>query len=250
MMRLKLLFGIWLLCVDSPVEAEHPVLAILQKSPEVHSARVAIAADSGPVIIHIRDWHWVPYEFVLAEGGNQDDFFRLLEQVEQVQSEQYPILKRLVAAGHKDVFGEAITPDVVPIYRTVCRSLWESRRAKPDDITELLKTPNVLSVGTPGRLLADGLIDHVRATESNASLKLTQPLDEAGNLLEVSDDAMEQREDYIVRQLLKAADVATVVLGGGHNLTDNVKRLADGKATLIVITTRAYLRIAQEQKAP
>lgn len=227
-----------------PVQAEHPIVSMLREDPGVHAVTIPLTSETGPVIVHIRDWHWVPYEYVLAEGGSADNYLTLLEQVEQVQAEQYPLLKKIVAAGHTDIFGEAITPDVVPIYRSVCRSLWKSRRRNPDGVKELFRAPNVLSIGAPGRLLAEGLIERIHATESDATLKLTHPLDDEGHRRDVSSRQMEQREDYMVRQLLKVSGVATIVLGGGHDLADNVRRMAPGEATLVVVTTRRYQRVA------
>lgn len=45
---------------------------------------------------------------------------------------------------------------------------------------------------------------------------------------------------------LRAGAETVVVLGGAHDLTDNVKRLGGGKVGLIVVTTQAFRRFAEE----
>jgi len=52
--------------------------------------------------------------------------------------------------------------------------------------------------------------------------------------VEVSD-----REDAIVRKLL-AQPVSVIILGGGHDLAENVRRLSDGSCELIVITPKGF----------
>ena len=73
----------------------------------------------------------------------------------------------------------------------------------------------MLSIGTPGRLLAEGLIDRVRAADSDASLKLTHPLHGDGTLRDVPSEALEKREDHVIGEALKTGGVAIVVFGGG-----------------------------------
>ena len=56
------------------------------------------------------------------------------------------------------------------------------------------------------------------------------------------DEANEAREDAIVRKLLERP-VSVVIMGGGHDLSDNVERLAP-EAEYVRVATHEYLRQA------
>ncbi len=244
------------------VQAETPLMKLLKSAPEVHSVERHFAGvpSEDPergrtIIVHIRDWHWVPLEYVAAELPANTDrrtvrahYDRFLKSVKTVQDEQYVLLKRLADAGYRTVYREALTPDVEPLFRALCRTLWSGREAIPDVGPELLKMPNILAVGAPGRLLAEGTLKRVRALDTDESLKLTRPLDEDGRVRKVTEIAREKREDHMIRTVLKAKGVALVVLGGAHDLTDNVRELATGKTTLIVVTTKQYAQASREKK--
>ena len=235
-----------LFCCCAARGADEDLVKLLRSAPQVHSAAVPIKPTGDAVIVHIQDWHWVPYEYVLAEGGDADDYLDLLEEVEAVQAEQYALLKRLVKSGHKSIYREGLTPDVEPIFKMICRILWKARKENPDDVRELLRRPNVLSIGTPGRLLAEGLVEQVKAADSDASLKLTHPFDETGQLRDVPANSTEKREDLVIQRLLKAKGVRLLIFGGGHDFADNVKRLSRGQCGLIVVTTNRYRRAAKD----
>ncbi len=224
--------------------AEHPVLGLLKKSPEVHSVTVAVEPTGNQVIAHLQDWHWVPYAYFQAEGGTPTEYFAFLRGVEAVQAEQYSLLKRLVAGEHKTIFRESLTPDVEPDFKKMCSRLWKRRLRLPDDDEQLFVSPNVLSIGTPGRLLAEGLVDRVRAADNDESLELTRPFDVDGNLRDVPAESLEKREDHVIRQMLGVDGVSILVFGGAHDFADNVRRIGQGKIGLLVVTTKRYRKVA------
>ncbi len=225
--------------------AEHPVLDLLRRSPEVHSAVVAVKPVGNRVIVHLQDWHWVPYAYYQAEGGAPAEYIGFLRGVEDVQAEQYRLMKTLVAAGYGTIFRESLTPDVEPVFRKMCSRLWRTRRRMPGDDEQLFVSPNVLSVGTPGRLLAEGLVNRVRAADDDDSLELTRPFDAEGNLRDVPAESLEKREDHVVRQMLDVDGVSILIFGGGHDFTDNVRRLGQGRTGLIVVATKRYRKVAE-----
>ena len=229
----------------SVTTAEHPVLSLLKKSPEVHSATVAVEPAGDRVIVHIQDWHWVPYAYFQAEGGTPAEYIAFLRGVEAVQAEQYTLLKRLAAAGHKTIFRESLTPDVEPVFKKMCSRLWRRRLKTPGDDEQLFVSPNVLSVGTPGRLLAEGLVNRVRAADDDDSLELTRPFDVDGNLRDVSAESLEKREDHVVRQMLGVDGVSILVFGGAHDFADNVRQIEQNRIGLIVVATKRYRKAAQ-----
>ncbi len=230
--------------LPSGSSAEHPVLSLLKQSPEVHSAAVAVEPVGERVIVHLQDWHWVPYAYFQAEGGTPGEYFAFLRGVEAVQAEQYALLKRLAATGHRTIFRESLTPDVEPVFQKMCSRLWRRRLGMPDDDEQLFVSPNVLSVGTPGRLLAEDLIDRVRSADNDESLEMTRPFDADGNLRDVPADALEKREDHVIRQMLGVDGVSILVFGGAHDFAENVRRIGQGKVGLIVVTTKRYRKVA------
>ncbi len=241
----SLCIAVALLLLPSVAGAEHPVVNLLRTSPEVHSAVVAVEPVGDNVIVHLQDWHWVPSAWFQAEGGDPAEYIAFLRGVEAVQAEQYTLLKRLVAAGHGTVFRESLTPDVEPDFRKMCSQLWRRRRRMPSDVEQLFVSPNVLTVGTPGRLLAEGLVDRVRAADDDDSLALTSPFDAAGQLRVVPADSLEKRENHVVRQMLGVDGVSILVFGGAHDFAENVRRIGQQKTGLIVVTTKRYRRVAE-----
>lgn len=249
----KFMRAILCLCLlTGTCQAAHPLVELLQNSPEV--ATVEQPLDAPRCIIHLRDWHWVPYEYVAAELPDDTPsdavagaYIDHLDQVREVQEEQFSLLKRLVDRDVKSVFREGLTPDIQPVYRTVSRALWKRHQRLNEVEEELYRTPNVLSLGVPGRLVARGLIKTVHAADTDATLALTDPLQPDGRLRRVSREAIEKREDHMVKQMLKISGSSIIVLGGAHDLSDNVKRLGEDRVGLIVVTTRGYLKHAEDE---
>ncbi|MEX0805830.1 MAG: hypothetical protein WD688_21305 [Candidatus Binatia bacterium] len=56
--------------------------------------------------------------------------------------------------------------------------------------------------------------------------------------------AIEAREDFIVRTLLESGPVSYVILGGSHDLKDNVERLSGGKAEYLRVELEAWRKFA------
>ena len=59
-------------------------------------------------------------------------------------------------------------------------------------------------------------------------------------------EAIEAQEDAQVRTLLKAGAFAFVILGGAHDLQDNIGKQSDG-CEYVVVTTGAYGRLGVEK---
>lgn len=226
-----------------------PIFSLLDGTPAV--AKVDDPVKGTRTLIHIRDWHWVPYDYIEAELPDNTPSEKVaatyvthLEQVRQVQEEQFTILKKLLDVEDIALFREGLTPDIQPAYRTVSQALWRRHPRIPEVGDELFKRPNVLSLGTPGRLLARGLVKQVHAADTDATLALTNPLLADGTLRKVPPNAIEEREDHIVRRVLQTDRNAIVILGGAHDLSDNIRRLGNGRLGLITVTTRAYRKHA------
>ena len=57
-------------------------------------------------------------------------------------------------------------------------------------------------------------------------------------------EAIEAREDFIVRTLLESGPVSVVILGGSHDLAKNVERLSGGKAEYLRVELEAWEKVA------
>ena len=238
-----------LLFLTRTVQAAEPIFSLLDDTPAV--AKVEYPVKGSRTLIHIRDWHWVPYDYIEAELPDDTPSEKVaaayvthLEEVRQVQEEQFTVLKKLLDRESIALFREGLTPDIQPAYRTVSQVLWKRHSRIPEVGDELFKRPNVLSLGTPGRLLARGLVKQVHAVDTDETLSLTNPLLPDGTLRKVPSDAIEKREDHMVRRVLQTGGNAVVILGGAHDLSDNVSRLGNGRLGLITVTTRAYRKHA------
>lgn len=227
--------------------AQTPLLGVVKGQPDVAKVEVAVPASEGRYIVHIRDWHWVSFDDLKAEIPETtiDDYLDFLDDVTAVQAEQYRILKRLIVRRDVAVFREGLTPETQEVIASLSRAVWSARKAKPDDITLLILTPNVLTLGSPSRLLADGHLETVHALDTDESMSIANPFDADGNLRDVPQSVIEQREDIMVGRILKAKSTPIVVLGGAHDLRDNVRRLGKGVG-LIVVTTKQYQKVAEE----
>jgi len=234
--------------LNSVCQAAAPLLTELRNSPEVMQAEQPVKA--AHCIIHIRDWHWVPYGYVAAElpadapdSVVMESYIQHLNEVREVQEEHFRLLRRPCLSRIRTLYREGLTPDVQPLFRRISLTLWRGHRSLPP-ARHLLERPNVLSLGVPGRLIATGLLKDVRAADTDSTLALTSPIGESGRLRTVPPVAMEQREDHMVQLMRQSGDSCILILGGAHDLTDNVRRLGRGKLGLIVVTTKAYQRHA------
>lgn len=86
-----------------------------------------------------------------------------------------------------------------------------------------------------------GELKEVLPTETEESLEDGAPFDAKGNVM-LDADQIEKREDVIVEHLLNGEHVVFVVLGGAHDLSDNVPddceyvRVATKKYSELVIS--------------
>lgn len=220
---------------------------VLGRMPEIGTVEIAVSPPNAEItLIHLRDWHYVPFdEFVTdleirTTAKEQRRSFRLfLRSVDAVQREQRTILRRLMEVGFQTVFLEGLTADDERIFPLVCRSLWKGQHHQHFIVDRFRDGPNCLSIRAPGQLLAENVPIKVRAADSSQTLIDCNPFDPEGERREVPIEAKERREDHMVSRMLETGS-CIVVLGGSHDLSDNLKRLAEQKARLLVVTPKAY----------
>ena len=57
---------------------------------------------------------------------------------------------------------------------------------------------------------------------------------------------VQARHDAIVKNVLKEGSFGLVILGGDHDLSENVRRLGEGKCEYVGVTTKRYREAARE----
>jgi hypothetical protein len=210
-----------------------------------------------------------------------EDFLR---EVEQVQAEQMALLRCLIRHhGLRQVCSEGLTKRDVLIFKAkigVMKKLESElpgyRRDLADAKLRLLELRKegqtdsdecrinekladeiealfyqhrleLLRIGTAGRLLMAGELAAVLPIENDAPFEAANPVGKDGS---VTLDAKknERREDAQVRNLLKGGPLVVVVLGGAHDLTDNIIRLADEKCRYVSVTTHGFEAASGERQ--
>ena len=221
-------------------ELATPADQILKSLPGVESVEVIPAKTQRKRrVIHLLNWHFVPREQYEADlNGLRDEpltndesfkeFQKFRDEVEAVQQEQIKLLHVLIRKhGLKKLFCEGLAVEETEKYRSLLATLKRSakyvnRGDSPIDLLVQHEYQNdILMIGAPGRLMMNGELNDVLPTETQESLKTGAPFDAEGSV-KFDDSKIEQREDVIVEHLMKGGPVSFVVLGGAHDLSDNI----------------------------
>jgi len=203
-----------------------------------------------------------------------------LSDVEAVQAEQKAVLRCLIEHhGLHSVFQEGLSQPDMPVYRVklrvlrglegdmaglrdehaeVARALSGMKAASQEgtaDYRELAKVEreiedvlqayrlDLLRIGAAGQLHVSGVLHEVLPLDDAGLLDEADPVTEAGRV-DLNPAAIEARQDAQVRTLLEAGPFAFVILGGAHDLEDNIAGQSDG-CEYVVVTTREYRRAAE-----
>jgi len=220
-------------CLIAALTAAGPTPDEMKAMPGVATVEVAVQADNPTLrIVHILDWHHVPRDAFAADmrdalGEVEDEqideaYAKHLDRVEDVQKAQRAILPALAQRhGVRAVYIQGPTEGDVALFEMLV-GVYRRRGGR-----EL-----GLRVGAAGQLVAEGKLKRVLPIEDAGALKAANPVSEDGEV-RVDEKLQEAREDAMVRRLLKVRGLAVVVLGGGHDLSDNVRRLGDGRCEYV-----------------
>jgi len=197
-------------------------------------------------IIHIRDWHIVPKDHFAIDTGLkgkelEEAYAEHLQAVERVQKSQFEIL-----AGVKEVFGEGLTDENYPIFKAEIRTLRPFHRelasfdpAAGEDTKQIFQEHRLtlLRIGAAGQLMLD---EKLTVLPCEGEAYENRPINNGKLVLDQK--VIEAREDAIVRNLIKSGGDCVLVLGGAHDLSDNIRRLPIKKATFLIGTLSSALR--------
>jgi len=212
----------------------------VESFPGVESVKVAVDCEQPTLtIVHILDWHFIEYAEFKADvedqiGADQieNQYVVFAREVQAVQDQQELFLNAMVKAGHRDVWIEGLIPEFERAFIHICHAAARNG---------LYESPNPISVGAAARLFVKQQIK-VHALDTDKGLRLTKPLDSAGKLREVSKADIEKRENLMMQQLRSHKGVAIVVLGGAHDLSNNIPP----GTKLVVVTVKGYRKASGE----
>ena len=100
-------------------------------------------------------------------------------------------------------------------------------------------------IGAAGRLLVSGELEDVLPLEDEEPLNAANPVTADG---QVRFDALkvQTRHDAIVKNVMKEGSFGLMIVGGDHDLSENVRRLGEGKCEYVRVTTKRFREAAGE----
>jgi hypothetical protein len=213
---------------------------------------------------------------------SQDEIDRLhrelLLEVEAVQLEEMALLRCLIKYhGLKRIYCEGLTANDFPNYKekvAVLREMEHSqiselrrqlsdvrgilKGADPDserhkqakkieaEITDMIDQHRLrlLELGAPGRLLVAGEIDEVLPLDNAGLLDSARPVTPEGKI-RLDPEKLKARRDAQVKAVLEKGAFGLIVLGGAHDLSENVRRLGHGRCEYVRVTTRRFKEFSE-----
>jgi hypothetical protein len=189
-------------------------------------------------VFHLFNWHYVDPASFQADGG--EDWESFLADVEAVQVEQMALLRNLAKShGLKAVFLEGIAQEEIPGFRKLLGHLARWKKPKVDGpLDEFL-----IDMHRQDTLMAGEL--EVLPAEDLEAMEAANPVQ--GGQVQVDEAANERREDTIVRNVLASElAVAVLILGGDHNLADNLQRIGGGQVEYVRVQVEAHKKAVSE----
>jgi hypothetical protein len=202
----------------------------------------------------------------------------LLLEVEVVQLEQMALLRCLIKHHSlKHIYCEGLTANGLPNYKEkvavlkdmeekqineLRRQLAEVReiqkRADPKsdrhdpakkieaEITAMIDQHHLrlLELGAPGRLLIAGEIEEVLPLDDAGLLESAKPMTPEGKI-RLDPEKLKARRDAQVKGVLNKGGFGLIVLGGSHDLSENVRRLGQGRSDYLRVTTRRFKEFSE-----
>lgn len=255
---------------------------LLRGMPGVTDVEVHRVNKPSHRIIHVRDWHFINRDLfaidrrdeALTEEELDERYDKFLKQVDSVQLEQMTLMRTLIQQhGVKRLFCEGLTSKDMPNYRErigVLKDMEANQitrlKSQLNEVRELLvQRPDsdaqvmeekildllygsywrLVEMGAAGRLLVSGEIEEVLPMEDHELLDAANPVTSEGQV-QFDERKVQARRDAIVKNVLKAGPFGLMILGGDHDLTENVKRVGGGKCEYIRVTTSRLKKVSKE----
>ncbi|MEQ8853589.1 hypothetical protein [Gimesia sp.] len=243
-------------CDDSDLPTQ------LRKLPSVHSV-TSTPTKSKPkqIIIHLLNWHFVSKEDFAADLSDSSDnefseteinkrYLEFLNDVEAVQKEQRQILRFLIKKHEvRSVYMEGLTEKNLKAFNSFIKTLREFEVPEGDGAFDLfLKEQyrrDCIQMGAAAQLLISNEIKTALPLENAEAFEAANPVGKDGKVRFV-EAAEEKREDGMVKNLLKGQGIKVIVIGGGHDLSDNLKRMKVDSVQYVRVSGKQYERIVND----
>lgn len=184
-------------------------------------------------IIHLCNWHLVLRELFIkaldADGIMGDHaeaiYQRHLDEVESVQAEQLILMTFFVnSLGLEFVHVEGLISDELDAFKKRLQRIKKAdvsaSREPAEKFSAGIVRTDRLMVGVAGQMAIDEKLT-VLPVEERTAFEASNPILADGTYIE-NEPAVESRESAIVRNMLKFGPVSFIVMGGAHDLSDNV----------------------------
>lgn len=228
----------------------------LRKIPTTASVvNTPIKSKPKQIIIHLLNWHFVSRDDFatdlsdsssgkLSEAEIERQYFEFLEDVEAIQKEQKQILRYLIKNHEvRSVYLEGLTEKNLNAFNSFVKTLREFEVPEGDGAFDLfLKEQykrDLMQLGVPAQLMITNELNSVIPLENSAAFKTANPIGGNGKI-QFDEKAEEKREDEMLKILRKGQGINVIVLGGGHDLTDNLERMELDSVQYIRVATNSY----------
>jgi len=235
------------------------LISQLRKLPSVHSVTsTPIKSKPKQIIIHLLNWHFVSNEDFAADlsdssAGKLSEeeiemrYLELLNDVDAIQKEQKQILRYLIK-HHKvrTVYMEGLTEKNLSAFNSFIKTLREFEVPEGDGaLDQFLKEQyrrDFLQMGAAAQLMISNELNSMLPLENAEAFEKANPVGKDGKV-RFDEAAEEKREDEMVKILLKGKGIKVIILGGGHDLTDNLKRMKLGSVLYVRVRSKEFQRI-------
>jgi hypothetical protein len=242
-------------------------LPVLLALPSVQAvSRDGPSGQPAARIVHVLDWHLIPPDLHALDAGKAGQSYEEhLADVEQVQAEQVELLLALIGHhGPGEVLVEGLTEEGVEMWNVRVEALQhmasrqgeiqalleEARRQKhPGMIQQALDLieqhrRDRLELGAVAWLQAQGNPLRALPLDDAVALDAADPRRHKGK---IDPDTKANREAAIVRRAItEAKPVAVLILGGAHDLADEIRRQAGGRVEYLRVATGAYRQVTEK----
>ena len=232
------------------------LISQLRKIPSIHSV-TSTPTKSKPkkIIIHLLNWHFVSKEDYVADISDLSDgkltedeidkrYFEFLNDVEAFQKEQKQILRYLIKKHKvKSVYMEGLTEKNLSAFNSFIKTLRDFEVPEGDGAFDLfLKEQyrrDLMQMGAAAQLMISNELNSVLPLESAEAFEAANPVGKDGKI-RFDEEAEEKREDAILKILSKGEGISIILLGGGHDLTDNLNRMKMDSVQYVRVSSNHY----------
>ena len=229
----------------------------LRKLPSVHSVTstpIKIKTKTKQIIIHLMNWHFISKDSSddeLSEAEIDKQYLGFLNDVEAIQKEQKQILRYLIKHRNvQSVYMEGLTEKNLSAFNSFVKTLREFEVPEGDGALDLfLKEQyrrDLMQMGAAAQLLINRRLESVLPLENAEAFEAANPVGKDGKI-RFDKYAEEKREDEMLRILMKGQGIKVILLGGGHNLTDSLKRMKVDSVLYVRLKSKEYERIVKDE---